>query len=342
MASFKQPQTYLVGATAIERGGLCDYLRDTKQEDFLDSVDAAKRQGLHDGECLISFGAKLCYKSLVLGTNANVTRVRDIPGNIAGCIQAGHSSVFGHCVLNFVTTNCSRVFTHELIRHEVGAEPDVPPLAGLHEWSQTSGRYVRLDTVDIVMDPILEGCQDLGMALLRNVEDTVYLMECQKNLRVPPSAHPNALPTDWWNKPEPGQPRDAGLKWVPNAQMNFDTKKKITSAIRRFAVNGQVNEILWSVNLRALRHMLQMRTNRHAEYEIRLVFGQVFDLVRKKFPVTLSDAKVEIVNDLPEVTGLRTQPYAPKPVEELTEAELTAEVNRRGGVVTFKKEALTE
>lgn len=341
MGEFRQPKTYLVGSSAMELDGLYDYLRDTKQEDFMDSVTLAKKAGLHDGECLLSFGAKLCYKSLILGQNANVTRVRDIPDNIKGCIQAGHSSVFGHCVLNFVTTNCSRVFTHELIRHEVGTWPDIPPLEGLHEWSQTSGRYVRLDAVDIVWDDILSGCEDLGTHLLGTVEDTVYLMECRKGLRMPPPGTDcKASEYVYWRSMAPKdelgpeaqqewQDKCRATKWVPNDKMPFDIKKKITSAIRRFAVNGQVNEILWSINLRALRHALQMRTNRHAEYEIRLVFGQVFDIVRKKFAVAFSDAKVEIVNGLPEVTGMRTQPYAPKPIAELTDDELRAEIRRR-------------
>src|SRR4029077_12842239 len=186
----------------------------------------------------------------------------------------------------------------------------------------------------IVMDPILAGCEKLGQDLLGEVEQTGYLMECQMGLREPNPVHPEAEAREYVDLhtmvPGLAGVDPATYKWVPSNKLSFDKKKAITSAIRRFAVNGQVNEILWSVNLRALRHMLQMRTNRHAEYEIRLVFGQVYDIVRERFPIALSDAKVALFNDLPEVTGLRTQPYAPQPIDELNDDVLVQELLRRG------------
>ncbi len=307
MGNLIQPKTYLVGSTRMEEG-MSDYLRDTDNLGFADSIRDARKDGLHDGECLISFGAKLCYKSLTLGQNANVTKVRDIKDNIAACIKAGHSSVFGHCVVNFVTTNCSRLFTHELIRHEVGTEVDVPPLGGLHEWSQTSGRYVRLERIDIAFDPILEGCEELVADHLTATEDLVYLLECKTGLRVPNPKDPTA--PEWsWTTPREDGVRYEGGKWIPNDALDFDRKKKLTSAIRRVAPNGQVNEIFYSINLRALRHILQMRTARHAEWEIRLVFNQIYQLVRSKFPATFSDAKETDVDGLLEISGMRTTSY---------------------------------
>jgi thymidylate synthase (FAD) len=338
MSEYLQPKTYLIGSTQLEHEGFEQYLKDTGQEDFLGSVAAARSIGISEGECLISFGAKLCYKSLVLGKNSNITRVRDIPGNVAGCIGMGHSSVFGHLCLNFVTTNCSRLFTHELIRHEVGTEISIPPLDGLHEWSQTSGRYVRLESVDIVWDPILEGCEDLGVKLLCSVEDTIYLMECRKGLRVPSPLYPDADAYTWLQARRNLELRADEFKWVPNTKLNDTYKKQLTSAIRRFAVNGQVNEIMWSVNVRALRHMLQMRTSRFAEYEIRLVFNQVFDLVKDRFTACFADAKGEKVGGLVEITGMHTQPYAPKPLSDLPDKDLVNELTRRGWLgLTFQE-----
>lgn len=55
------------------------------------------------------------------------------------------NSVFEHCYLNFTVANCSRVFTHELVRHRVGTS-----------FSQTSGRYVRSEALNLVIDPILD------------------------------------------------------------------------------------------------------------------------------------------------------------------------------------------
>ena len=125
---YVEPKTFLVGVTGI-LDGLEEYLKYSGNEGFLDDLDEARREGLSGGEILCSFYAKLCYKSLCLGQNANVTKIRDIESNLMGCFDSGHGSVFEHCLLNFITTDCSRVFTHELVRHRVGTA-----------FSQTSGR----------------------------------------------------------------------------------------------------------------------------------------------------------------------------------------------------------
>jgi flavin-dependent thymidylate synthase len=171
------------------------------------------------------------------------------------------NSVFEHCWLNFVTTNCSRVFTHELVRHRAGTA-----------FSQTSGRYVAIDQLDLVIDPILEPASELIEKTRKNLEDN--LKELRKQLI-----------------------EDADIK-------DFSTKKKITSAIRRLAPNGQTNEIGWSCNIRSLRHLIEMRTGRHAEWEIRLIFNQVADLVKDKFPTLLYNAKIEEVDGLLEYSNL--------------------------------------
>lgn len=120
MGKLVTPQVYFVGETAILSAGMCSYLTDSGNEDFLDAIDAARQGGLTDGEILCSFYAKLCYKSLTLGQNKNITRTRDISDNLRGCFDQGHSSVFEHCQLNFVVRDCSRVLTHELVRHRAG------------------------------------------------------------------------------------------------------------------------------------------------------------------------------------------------------------------------------
>jgi thymidylate synthase ThyX len=82
----------------------------------------------------------------------------------------------------------------------------------------------------------------------------------------------------------------------------FATKKKITSALRRLLPNGQANEIGFGVNLRSLRNILVLRTSRHAEWEIRLVFNQIADLVRNKYPTLFEDETRVLIDDLYEIT----------------------------------------
>ena len=90
---------------------------------------------------------------------------------------------------------------------------------------------------------------------------------------------------------------------------DFSRKKKITSALRRLLPNGQSNELGLSLNLRALRHTVQVRTSRHAEWEIREVFGQIYRLVKARFPLIFTGAKEEAFDGLVEVSGMKLQPY---------------------------------
>jgi thymidylate synthase ThyX len=115
--NFVKPKTYFIGATALDINSLTEYLTDTDQLCFLEEIEKAKEEGISDGEILCSFYAKLCYASLSLGKNKNITKIRAIADNILGTVDSGHGSVFEHAQLNFVVRDCSRVYTHEQVRH---------------------------------------------------------------------------------------------------------------------------------------------------------------------------------------------------------------------------------
>ncbi len=55
----------------------------------------------------------------------------------------------------------------------------------------------------------------------------------------------------------------------------FHVKKEVTSALRRLAPIGLSTDIIWTANVRTLRHVIEMRTDEGAEEELRLVFDQV-------------------------------------------------------------------
>lgn len=255
-----KPRTFLVGYTSADEVGLRNYLNATGNEAFWEEYCQAREEGLSAGECLCSFYAKLCYKSLSEGKNANITRTRPIADNLEAVFKSGHGSVFEHCWLNFVTTDCSRVFTHELVRHRVGTA-----------FSQTSGRYCAIDQIDIVIPPELEEARGIVESFAK-----VAAFTC-KELR------DTLIPED----------------------ADFATKKRITSAIRRLAPNGQTNEIGWSCNIRSMRHMIELRTSRHAEWEIRVVFNDVANIILGRFPLILyGHERVDTGDGLFEYTKL--------------------------------------
>ena len=259
MASIdKKPVVSLVAQTKLHWPGIYEYLIATGNEDFKISMAEALANGVSEMEVLVSMMAKLCYKSLTLGHNSNITRVRDIPSNIEAAIDSGHGSVLEHASMSFIVRDCSRIFTHELVRHRPGTA-----------YSQNSGRYIRLDEIDLVVDPILDPVREDLQRVTEFLESQYALM---------------------------------AEKLGMNAEgLNFATKKKLTSALRRIAPNGQTNEIGFSINLRALRFVIQKRTDRAAEWEIRHIFEQVYRIAEKIVPTLFCDAEETFPDGLVEV-----------------------------------------
>ena len=262
---FVKPKTYLVGYTQVNEDGLEKYLKDTNNEEFLEVFEHAKQEGIPGCLALCSFYAKLCYASLTLGHNKNISKTRDIENNLKkGCIDSGHGSVLEHCQFNFVTTNCSRVFTHELVRHRVGTA-----------FSQTSGRYVRTDNIGFVLPPDLEIVRDKVQIAIENIEKSYKEIS-------------EAIDVD--NIPD------------------MFTRKKVTSALRRILPNGMSNEMGWSCNWRNIRHIIEMRTNEHAEWEIRYICNEAADILLNLSPLTLykNSSLVEIKDNMTQYSKIRT------------------------------------
>lgn len=72
-------------------------------------------------------------------------------------------------------------------------------------------------------------------------------------------------------------------------EMPFDQKKKITSSLRRWAPLGLATEEGWSANIRAIRHVIEMRTAAHAEAEISLIVNQIAKIMQTKCPLLFGD-----------------------------------------------------
>ena len=196
-------------------------------------------------------------------------------------------------------------------------------------------QFTDLDKIDLVWSDLLDPVKDLWLDHLHKTEDLVYLTECKLGLRKPPAEMPD-IPAEatinttefvsWVSRRHPDRYKaliDTGspsltvemrgvmnqFRWVPDDSFNFDKRKAITSAIRRIAPNGQSNEIGMSCNIRALRHTVQLRTQRFAETEIRDIWGQIYCLVKARFPTIFYKAKEFIFDNLLEIRGMKVQPY---------------------------------
>ena len=215
-----------------------------------------------DSEYLTEAMGRLCYRSWKPQLNPNVTKVRE--GNdiyLKNILDVKHGSVLEHATLNFIFHNVSRVFTHELVRHRVGVAI-----------SQESLRFVRLTNLGFWMPSVFKN-HPRSEEIMRFVIEKVEFME------------------RW-------QIELAEMLDIAN-EKDFEVKKKFTSAMRRIAPIGLATTIGWSVNVRTLRHVIEMRTHPGAEEEIRLVFGKVAEKVKTRYPHLFSDYELKIVDGLP-------------------------------------------
>jgi len=172
----------------------------------------------------------------------------------------GHYEGRVHCVqvpngLLFVRRNGKPVVsgnTHELVRHRPGTAV-----------SQESLRYVRLDELPFWFPDWAREDAELmkrATALLTELEQFQQWM--------------------------------AGHFGLDDDDTKMHEKKHKTSFMRRFAPEGLATGLVWTANIRTLRHTIEARTDQGAEEEIRLVFGKIGELMRAEAPALFGDYTV--------------------------------------------------
>ena len=231
---------------------------------FLETLGASEwtTDPCADGEKLVEVAGRTCYQSFAEGLNPNVTQIRKGNRNyLANLLKQGHHSVLEH-VSDTFGIRLTRVATHELVRHRVGVA-----------YSQESLRYVRLDKLSMYW-PTAFANHPAAESLLQVFQSTAAQLE---NIQL-----------------ELAQILDLD-------HLGFGEKKKLTSSMRRLAPIGLMTTIVVTANQRAWRHMIQMRTSRHAEEEIRYIFGSIFRILNGRYPSLYQDAVQETVDGLPEV-----------------------------------------
>jgi thymidylate synthase (FAD) len=241
------PKVFLIARPSIEIGGMRDYLREVGGESWLAHRLEESGDQPNGGELLVEFGGRACYRSWEPGLNPNVTRVRtDQQEYFANILRSAHGSVLEHANYSFALRDCSRVFTHELVRHRAGSA-----------FSQESLRYVRLADIGFRVPPALEPLREQILSIVEQLEQIQI-------------TGARALGID-----EQGVP--------------FHVKKEVTSALRRLAPIGLSTDIVWTANVRTLRHVIEMRTAPGAEEELRLVFDQIARIMQAQAPGLFQD-----------------------------------------------------
>jgi thymidylate synthase (FAD) len=217
-------------------------------------LERLDRGELDDAQNLAEFAGRLCYRSWEPGLNPNVVKVRtDQDAYLRNILSSAHGSVLEHLNFGFVLHNVSRVLTHELVRHRAGVAI-----------SQESLRFVRLDDLPFWFPEWARQDEELmkrATSMLAEMERFQLWM------------------AEHFGLDTPGTP--------------FAEKKHRTSFMRRFAPEGLGTGLMWTANVRTLRHTIEARTAAGAEEEIRLVFGRVGELMRAECPSLFGDYQVE-------------------------------------------------
>jgi len=218
-------------------------------------LERLDRGDLHnDALNLAEFAGRLCYRSWEPRLNPNVTRVRsDQDAYLQNILSSAHGSVLEHVNFSFALHNISRVTTHELVRHRPGVAI-----------SQESLRFVRLTDIPFWFP-------DWALADDELMRRATSLLEQLEQFQL-------------WMADHFG----LDAQGVP-----FHEKKQKTSFMRRFAPDGVATGMLWTANIRTLRHTIEARTDPGAEEEIRLLFGMIAELMRVEAPALFGDYTVQ-------------------------------------------------
>jgi thymidylate synthase (FAD) len=226
-------------------------INDASLQDMLEEIGVPtwNTNAPSDAEKLTEVAGKMCYMSFHPDLNKNLTKVRD--NRNRDYIQDGLIKVNHGSVLEHSSMTFALLNVSRVFTHEL-----VRHRAGC-AYSQQSGRYVRINELQMYQPDCLSPHElELLTKALEQIELSYQSIEKEVFVRV----------------------GDA-----------FFEKKRVTSALRRMLPNGQVNNIIFTCNHRALRHIIEQRVSPHAEEEVYRVFSIIKEMVKKKYPNIYED-----------------------------------------------------
>lgn len=251
----RAPGVTVLSRPSVSIAGMADFLGGFSQDlNFAQYLDDPTP--LPPGAHLCKTAGQVCYASFGVKRTYNADAAR----YFQNIMESGHGSVLEHANYTMLFYGISRSVTHELVRHRAGV--------GV---SQISQRYVSGRVLRFVERPEYQGDADLHAAFEQRIDSAAAeyariaerLMEQQK----------------------------AGSE-ILSGEARTDLRKKVQQAARSVLPNETEAPIVVTANVRAWRHILEMRANPHAEVEIReLAFRAYLCLVRTE-PMLFGDYRI--------------------------------------------------
>jgi len=262
--SFNEVTVRVLAKTVVDREEVRAWLDEMGADEF----EIPSEETVSDPALLVALAAKQCYMAFQPGLNPNVNKVRkDMLLYLDNVLKQRHGSVLEHAVLTFGINGCSRVFTGEMNRHRAGV--------GI---SERSMRYVRYTNIRFWMPECFR----------ENEGDTSQIAGKKRKSR-------EALTAQFESQEKMVETFADIWKEELAPDSTFHAKKVLTSAFRRGIGMGVATGGVWTLNLRALRHVIALRTDAGAEEEIVHVFKKVGKIMIAQVP--------EIFGDFKEVDG---------------------------------------
>lgn len=268
--SFNDISVRVLVSSKVDREAVREWLDEMGADQF----EIPSEEAVSDPALLVALAAKQCYMAFQPGLNPNVNKVRkDMVEYLDNVLAQRHGSVLEHAVLTFGINGCSRVFTGEMNRHRAGV--------GI---SERSMRYIRYEHIRFWMPECFRETEEDSKLICDKKRASRDLLTVQFESQ----EHMMAGFADIWKE-----------ELSPDS--TFHAKKVLTSAFRRGIGMGIATGGVWSLNLRALRHVIALRTDAGAEEEIVHVFKKVGKIMIARVP--------ELFGDFKEVNGSLVPTY---------------------------------
>jgi thymidylate synthase (FAD) len=218
---------------------------------------------LPDSSQLCKTAGQTCYASF----GPRRTKNENATAYIERLTSAGHGSVLEHANFNFLLYGISRSVTHELVRHRAGAG-----------FSQVSQRYV-------------------SGAVLRFVERPEYQED--EGLHRLFEERADRAAAEYEEMADRLLERQEGGASMLTADYKTDARKKVQQTARSLLPNETEAPMVFTGNVRALRHIVEMRADAHAESEIRNLAVRIFLCLITVDPILFGDYRI---GELPDGT----------------------------------------
>jgi thymidylate synthase (FAD) len=228
---------------------------------FLEYLDDPTQ--LPDSSQLCKTAGQLCYASFGPRRTTN----EDAASYFERLTSAGHGSVLEHASFSFLLYGISRSVTHELVRHRAGAG-----------FSQISQRYVSGSVLRFVERPEYQEDEELHRLFEERTDRAAAGYEEMAGLLL--------------ERQEVGDSR-------LSSNHKTDARKKVQQTARSLLPNETEAPMVFTGNVRALRHIIEMRADAHAESEIRNLALRLFLCLRTMDPILFGDYEL---GELPDGT----------------------------------------